>query len=167
MKMNLKTQGISETIQMLGAMTKEGKSARLQAVRDTGKMVEKELRRERASGGGWAPLGAISKAMGNRKPWGKTKFVTYALKRTIAAIVTTKGKNKKMEEGGHVTVSPAFRKFLHTRGIHLKKTTTTAKIPGRPLFSRVWSRVENRIVSYFEDRFHYRLGRALRRWRVA
>lgn len=166
MKMNLKTQGISEAVQTLGAMTKEGKSARLSAIRDTGKMVEKELKKERASGSGWAPLGAISRALGNRKPWGKSKFVTYALKRTIAAIITTKGMNKKMEEGGNVTVSPAFKKFLHTKGIHLKASTVTGKIPARPLFSRVWSRVSSQIVTYFEERFHYRLSRALRRWRV-
>jgi hypothetical protein len=165
-KINLKTQGISEAVQMLGAMTKEGKSARLSAIRDTGKMVEKELKKERASGSGWQPLGAISRALGNRRAWGKSKFVTYALKRTIAAIITTKGMNKKMEEGGNVTVSPAFRKFLHTKGIHLKASTVTGRIPARPLFARVWSRVNSQIVTYFEERFHYQLSRALRRWRV-
>lgn len=166
MRMNMRNEGINEAVAMLGAMTKEGRSARLSAIRDTGKMVEKELKKERAGGAGWKPLGAISKALGHRKPWGKTKFVTYALKRTVAAIVTTKGRNKKMEEGGTVTVSPAFRRFLHTKGIHLKASTTTAAIPGRPLFSRVWPRVQGRILKYFEERFHYNLSRALRRWRV-
>lgn len=167
MKIKLKTQGISEAVQMLGAMTKEGKSARIAATRDTGKMVEKELRRERAGGAGMKPLGAISRALGNRKPWGKSKFVTYVIRRTATAIITTKGINKKMEEGGQVTISDRFKKFLHTRGIHLTKSTRTANIPARPLFAPVWSRVQKQIVPFFEAKFHYQLSRALRRWRVS
>jgi len=164
MKMKLRTEGVSETVMTLATMTTEGRSARVASVRDTGKMVERELRRARASSEGLTPLGRISRALGHKKPWGKSKFVTHVLKRSGTAVVTTRGLNKKMEEGGTVKISDPFRKFLHTVGIHLKQTTTSGTIPGRPLFARVYEKIKNQIVSFFESRFHYNLGRALRRW---
>lgn len=166
MNMKIRTVGIDSGIHTLSLITKEGRSARLAAVRDTGKMVEKELRKSRATSEGMTPLGRISKALGHKKPWGKSKFRTYVAKRLFMAIVTTKGQNKKMEEGGTVTISDKFKKYLHTLGIHIKKATKTGKIIARPLFAKVWQRVQSKIPSYYAERFHYRLGRALRRWRV-
>lgn len=166
MKMRLKTEGASQAVLMLATMTTEGRSAKVASVRDTGKMVEKELRRVRATSEGLNPLGRISRALGHKKPWGKSKFTTYVLKRTGTAIITTKGMNKKMEEGGIVTVSDQFKKYLHTLGIHIKKSTKTGKILARPLFARTWEKVKSKIIPFFEARFHYNLGRALRRWRI-
>ena len=166
MKMKWSSQGFSETIKTLAETTKEGRSARKSAVLDTGKMIRNDLARLRRSGAGLQPLGIVSKLLGKKKPWGKKKFVVYTPKRgqNPFAVVTTKGANKKMEEGGEVTISDSFRKFLHFKGIHLRKGK--AKIPARPLFGIVWGRVKDRVPSYFGERFHYRLERALRRWRV-
>ena len=59
MKMKWNARGLSETINILAQTTKEGKSAQLDAVFDTGKMVKKELQRARNSGEGLKPLGFI------------------------------------------------------------------------------------------------------------
>lgn len=166
--MNLATSGVSETIAKLGAMTKEGKQARRQAVTDTGKMVAKRLKKRRTSrgDGSWKPLGKISRTKKHRRPWGKTKIKVYTLKRTVAALVTTKGRNYKMEKGGTVTISDAFKRYLHSQGIHLRKNTHELKVPARPLFGPVFKQVRHEITRYFEQRFHYRLGRAMRRWKI-
>ena len=155
--------GFSEAIDTLAATSNNGFSSRKQAVKDTGNMIKKELSKFRRSGTGLKPLGIVSRLLGHKKPWGKKKFVVYNPK--TAAIVTTKGANYKMEEGGEVTISEPFRKFLHFKGIHLKKGK--AKIPARPLFRIVWNRVKSRVPSYFGERFHYHLGRSIRRWRYA
>ena len=168
MKMKWNTQGLSETINILAQTTKEGKSAQLNAELDTGKMVKKELQKARNSGEGLKPLGFISKLLGHKKPWGKKKFNAYVPKKANRGnpfcIVTTRGANKNMEEGGEVTISDKFRRFLHTKGVHLRKGKK--RIPARPLFALVWGRMSSRIPAYYSERFHYRLGRALRRWRV-
>lgn len=168
MKMDLATSGVSEAIAKLGAMTREGKSARKQAVIDTGKFIAKQLKKYRKSRGEgtWKPLGKISRTQKHRRPWGKTKFSVYALKRTVGVLVTTKGKNYKMEKGGTVEIDDSFKKYLHSQGIHLRKSTHQLKVPARPLFRPVFKRVRSKITQYFEERFHYRLGRALRRWRT-
>lgn len=162
MKMKWSSKGFSEAIDTLAAASSEGFSSRKNALKDTGNMIKKELNRLRRSGTGLQPLGIVSRLLGHKRPWGKKKFTVYTPK--DAAIVTTKGANKKMEEGGFVTVSEEFRKFLHFKGIHLKKGSK-AKIPPRPIFKLVWSRVGSRVPSYFGERFHYHLGRAIRRWR--
>ena len=166
MKMKWSSQGFSETINILAQTSKEGRSARKAAVTDTGKMVRAELQRQRRTGAGMQPLGIVSKLLGHKKPWGKKKFVVYTPKRgsNPFAVVTTKGANRKMEEGGEVAIADSFRKFLHFKGIHLRKGK--AKIPAKPLFGIVWGRVKDRVPEYFGERFHYRLERALRRWRV-
>lgn len=164
MKMKWNASGFSETINKLAATSKEGFSCRKKAVKDVGNMIKKELSRLRRSGAGLQPLGIVSRLMGNKKPWGKKKFVVYTPKKgqNPYAIVTTRGANKTMEEGGFVTIDEAFRKFLHYKGVHLKKGK--AKVPARPLFKIVWSRVNSRVPAYFGERFHYHLGRALRKW---
>jgi hypothetical protein len=165
MKMKWNSSGFSETINRLSEATKEGFSCRKKAVKDVGNMIKKELSRLRRSGAGLQPLGIISKLLGHKKPWGKKKFVVYTPKKgqNPYAIVTTKGANKTMEEGGFVSISEDFRKFLHFKGVHLKKGSK-AKIPPRPLFKLVWGRVSSRVPSYFGERFHYHLGRAMRKW---
>ena len=97
------------------------------------------------------------------------KFITVAYKRKDEIVVTTKGLNKTIEEGGYVAykigVSEKFKRFLHFKGIHLKKTTNRLRVPARPLFARTWNKVKGEIVSYFTDRFIYRINRSLRRLR--
>jgi hypothetical protein len=165
MDMRWRSNGFSETINLLAEASKEGYTSRKKAVKDVGQMIKKELTKLRQSGTGLQPLGIVSKLLGHKKPWGKKKFVVYTPRkngRNPFAIVTTKGANKSEEEGREVTVSEKFRRFLHYKGIHLKKGK--AKIPPRPIFRMVWERVKSRIPSYFGERFHYHLGRAIRKW---
>lgn len=164
MKLSLKQEGLNQIILDLQKMSKEGKSAMNSALRDTGKKVAKDLRKER-SAGGFAPLSKISKLKGHRKPWGKMKFITVSYKNNNKVVITTKGLNKTMEFGGSATVSEKFKRFLHFKGIHLKKTTNRLRVPARPLFARTWNKVKGEIVSYFTDRFIYRINRSLRRLR--
>lgn len=167
MDMRWRSVGFSETIDILAGTLQEGYSSRRKAVKDCGTMVKKELTKLRNSGAGLQPLGIISKLLGHKKPWGKKKFVVYAPKgrkkrNNPFAIVTTKSASKVTEEGGEATISEPFRRFLHYKGIHLRKGKT--RIPARPLFKMVWDRVKSRIPNYFAERFHYHLGRSIRKW---
>ena len=164
MKLSLKQEGLNQIILDLQKMSKEGKNAMNSALRDTGKKIAKDLREERKIGG-FAPLSKISNIKGHKKPWGKMKFITCSYKRNNKVVITTKGLNKTMENGGITTVSDKFKRFLHFKGVHLKKSTRFLRVPARPLFARTWNKVKGTIVSYFTDRFIYRINRSLRRLR--
>lgn len=168
MKLSLKQEGLNQIILDLQKTTKDGKAAMNAALKDTGKKIAKDLRKER-SAGGFVPLSQISKLKGHKKPWGKMKFITVSYKRKDEIIVTTKGLNKTIEEGGYVGykigISEKFKRFLHFKGIHLRKTTNKLRVPARPLFKRTWNKIKSGIVSYFTDRFIYRINRSLRRFR--
>lgn len=167
MKMRIREQGIMDTASLIEGMAKESRTARKAAVKDVGQAIKKQLSKNRQGGAGLQPLGAISKLLGNRKPWGKKKFVVYVPKGRLDpyAIVTTKGANKNMEEGGSATISWAFRKFLHARGIHLrgkKGAVTRVRVPARPLFKITWNQMSSKIAGLYESRFTYQLTRAVR-----
>lgn len=167
MKMRIKEQGIQDTANLIEGMAKESITARKAAVKDVGQAIKKQLSRNRQGGAGLEPLGVVSKLMGNRKPWGKKKFVVYVPKGRINpyAIVTTKGANKTMEEGGTVSISWAFRRFLHAKGVHLKGrrgTVTKMTVKGRPLFKITWNQMSSKIGLLYEERFTYQLSRAVR-----
>ena len=162
MKLRLKEEGLKEIIEDLQKLGKEGKSIQKQALGDTGKRMVKFLKAER-NAGGFVPLGKISNIKGHKKPWGKMKFVSINLKRGDTVIATTKGLNKKMEEGGTVKISERFKRFLHFKGIHLRKETITARIPARPLFKKTWEHYRDEIVEYFKERLVYRINRCLRK----
>ncbi len=162
MKLRLKEEGLKEIIEDLQKLGREGKTVQRQALGDTGKRTVKLLKGERATGG-FVPLGKISNIKGRRKPWGKMKFVSINLKHGNTVIATTKGLNKKMEEGGTVSISQKFKKFLHFKGIHLRKDTVKLNIPARPLFKRTWENHKYEIVEYFKERLIYRINRCLRK----
>lgn len=162
MKLKLKEEGLKDILEDLQRLGREGKSIQKQALNDTGKKIVKYLKNER-NAGGFVPLGKISNIKGHKKPWGKSKFISINLKRGDTVIATTKGLNRKMEEGGTVSISQKFKKFLHFKGIHLRKETVLVKIPARPLFKRTWDRYREDIVSYFQERLIYRINRALRK----
>lgn len=167
MLMTIREQGIQDLANEIEGMAKESFTARKKAVKDIGQMVKKQMSKNRQSGFGMQPLGAISRLLGHKKPWGKSKFVVYTPKRgqNPYAIVTTKGANKKMEEGGLVSISWAFRRFLHKKGIHLrgkKGIISRVKTPARPLFAITWGQVKDRIPEQYEERFFYQLQRAVR-----
>lgn len=167
MKMRIREEGIQELAEKVLSMAKESLTARKNAVKDIGQMIKKQLSKNRQGGAGMLPLGPVSKMMGNRKPWGKKKFVVYVPKgRTNPySIVTTKGANKTMEEGGFVSISWKFRRFLHRKGIHLrgkKDITTRVSVPSRPLFKITWSQMSGKIGQLYEERFTYQLQRAVR-----
>ncbi len=164
MKLVMKSEGLKETVTTLSKMVKEGKSALNSALRDTGRMIVKELKKERKSGK-YASLGPISKLQGHKTVWGKMQFVSITYKRSGTVVVTTKGLNKTIEEGGRVSISEPFKRYLHAKGIHLRGTTTMLRLPARPLFGNTWSRIKNTVISYFEERFIYRLNRILRQSR--
>lgn len=162
MKYSLKAEGLEKIIDDLRTLGKEGTIPMNQALIDTGKKIIKFLKAER-NAGGFVPLGRVSNLKGHKKPWGKIKFVSINYKkRSGQVIVTSKGLNKKLEEGGFVKISDRFKKFLHWKGIHIKKSTTMVRIPARPLFKRTWERHKEEIVSIFKERLIYRLNRRLR-----
>lgn len=166
MLLNIREKGLQEAANNILNMAKENRTARKSAVKDVGQAVKKQLSQNRKSGAGLQPLGFISKKLGNKKPWGKKKFAVYVPKNYLnpAAIVTTKGANKVMEEGGQVTISPKFRKKLHYLGIHLRgKGTLKMNVPARPLFKITWRQMSGKIAALYSERFFYQLERALRR----
>lgn len=162
MKLKLKEEGLKEILEDLQKLGREGKTVQKQALGDTGKRVVKFLKGERTAGG-FVPLGKISNIKGHKKPWGKMKFISINLKRGDTVIATTKGLNKKMEEGGTVKISERFKRFLHFKGIHLRKDTVNVRIPARPLFKRTWDKYNSQIVDYFQERLVYRINRCLRK----
>ena len=162
MKLKLKEEGLKEILEDLQKLGREGKTVQKQALGDTGKRVVKFLKGERTAGG-FVPLGKISNIKGHKKPWGKMKFISINLKRGDTVIATTKGLNKKMEEGGTVKISERFKRFLHFKGIHLRKDTVNVRIPARPLFKRTWYKYNSQIVDYFKERLVYRINRCLRK----
>lgn len=165
--MRIREEGIQELADKVLGMAKESLTARKKAVKDVGQMVKKQLSKNRQSGTGMKPLGPVSRLLGNKKPWGKKKFVVYTPKgrQNPYAIVTTKGANKTMEEGGFVLVTWAFRRYLHRKGIHLrgrKGILTKITVPARPLFKLTWSQLSGQIGKLYEERFTYQLQRAVR-----
>ncbi len=163
MRFSLRAEGLNEILDDLQKIGRQGKTVMGQALSDVGKRMVKFLKAER-NAGGFAPLGRVSQLKGHRKPWGKTKFISVRYKRrTDQIVVTSKGLNKKMEEGGVVTISQRFRKFLAYKGIYLKKTSTTIRIPARPIFKRTWEHHKDEIVPIFQDRLVYRINRFTRK----
>lgn len=164
MRMRINEQGIQELANEILGMAKETNAARKEASKDVAKMIRKRLIKNRQAGAGMQPLGRISKLLGNRKPWGKKKFTIY-VPNPFVSIVTTKGANKNMEEGGFATTTWEFRRFLHAKGIHLKgkkNVKTLVKVPARPLFKITWAQVQGQIGRLYEERFVFQLQRKVR-----
>ncbi len=163
MKLLLKAEGLNEILEDLQKIGRQGRTVMGQALSDTGKRIVKFLKAER-NAGGFAPLGRVSQIKGHRKPWGKVKFISVRYKkRNDQIVVTSKGLNKKMEEGGTVTISQRFRKFLAYKGIYLKKSSTVLRIPARPLFKRTWANHKDEILPIFQERLIYRINRFTRK----
>jgi len=92
-------------------------------------------------GGKWAPISPITqrlrKGESGGKPLRDTNFLFWSvtgkagsksIETPVRLIVGTNYKPAKlMQEGGTINVTPKMRMFLH-----LKKSTTTMKIPARP-----------------------------------
>lgn len=166
MNITIKDQGFQDLASKLYGMAKESKTARRAALKDVGSMIRKQLIKNRNTGAGMPPLGYVSRILGNKKPWGKKKFNVYVPKNASVnpfVVVTTKGANKNIENGGWVNVSRKLRGFLHFKNVHLRgKNPLKMRIPPRPLFKITWEQVKGQIGKLYNDRFMYQLGRATR-----
>lgn len=57
------------------------------------------------------------------------------------------------ENGARIRVTPKMRAFLHSIGMHLKKSTTTITIPPRPVMGPVLDREQENIMNSFVAMF--------------
>lgn len=158
MRVNMKINGDLDTINWLTEQSGVARKARDRALRETGNLVRREVKRERRA---VKPLGDISKKLkrldgqARPQPWGKSRFTVHVFRRTGTVRVSTQGANRIMEEGGFVTISDKFKKFLHTQGKHLKASTTQVRVPPRPIFARAFNRLQGKISARFATRFHH------------
>lgn len=162
MRVNLRTEGLDSVISSMAAMPGRVSRSRRAALADLGKKVVEDLKAGRKSGFGWPPPGPVSLATGKRSSWGKKAFTSRLTRDGSAVIVTTRGMNRNIEEGGPVTISDRFKSFLRSRGVFLRKDRTLYNVPPRPLFGPVFSRGKSGYVAYMRERFFYRLQRSLR-----
>lgn len=159
MRLNMKITGLNENVERIVSFQKFGVQARNRALRDTGNWIRTEVKKERKN---VTPLGYVSKKIqkekGNNKPypWQNSRFTVRVFARTGTVRISTQGANRIMEEGGTVTMSDAYRRYLHWKGIHLRNQNVFA-IPARPIFGRAYSRIQGSITNRFENRFFHHL----------
>ena len=170
MQMNLRTEGLAEVVSRLAEASSQGRAARRNALKDTGKMVQKQLKKDIAAGGygGWPVISSITLAKNHGRsprPWGKTPITSGVIRSGEAVIIHTRPGNAIIEEGGTKVTkgfSELMQRFLASRGIFVRKGPRTVTIPKRPLFRPVFQRFRDDFAAFFSDRFFYHLGRAVR-----
>lgn len=58
---------------------------------------------------------------------------------------------EKSAEGYTWQYSERYKRFLHTRGIHLKRSTTSARVPKRDIMAAVWDKYERKYLATLDD----------------
>lgn len=153
MKFSVEVDGLKEIMKGLKA-----KQDRLNSMnplmRNIGEYMQKStIKRfdaaEAPDGTPWKPLSAVSqqrakrdaqgknsKRRGQRKPLNDTGTLRRSIHYQPSANSVTVGTNLKYaaihQFGGDIKVTPKMRAYLHSQGIHLRKSTNAIHIPARP-----------------------------------